>query len=71
MKEILASLGEDDRRSLVHHTDWKATIGNLLETLMRIGRREDALGYLVALGVGSCEVEPGRQGAAAAMEAGV
>jgi tetratricopeptide (TPR) repeat protein len=71
MKEILSSLGEEDRRSLVHHPDWKTTIGNLLDTLMRLGRREEALGYLVALGVGSCEVEPGGRGAPAVTEAGI
>ena len=60
MKEILASLGEEDRRSLVHHPDWKEMIGNLLDTLVRIGRREDALAYLVAFGVTSCDVEPAR-----------
>lgn len=60
MKEIIASLSEDDRRSFVHHPDWKAVIGNLLDTLMRLGRREEALGYLVPLGVGVCEVEPDR-----------
>lgn len=68
MKEILSSLSEEDRRSFVHHPVWRATIGNLLETLMRIGRREDALGYLVALGVGTCDVEPGRESATAGME---
>jgi tetratricopeptide (TPR) repeat protein/predicted Ser/Thr protein kinase len=60
MKEILGSLSEEDRRSFVHHPEWKAVIGNLLDTLMRLGRREEALGYLVPLGVGVCEVEPGR-----------
>lgn len=69
MKEILASLGEEDRRSLVHHPDWKEMIGNLLDTLVRIGRREDALGYLVAFGVTSCDVEPARA-ALAAVETG-
>jgi hypothetical protein len=69
MKEILASLGEEDRRSLVHHPDWKVMIGNLLDTLVRIGRREDALTYLVAFGVTSCDVEPARE-ALAAVETG-
>jgi tetratricopeptide (TPR) repeat protein len=58
MKEILASLCEEDRRSLVHHPDWKQMIGNLLDTLVKTGRREEALAYLVAFGVGSCEVAP-------------
>jgi tetratricopeptide (TPR) repeat protein/tRNA A-37 threonylcarbamoyl transferase component Bud32 len=70
MKEIIATLGEDDRRSFVHHPEWKAAIGNLLDTLMRLGRRDEALGYLVPLGVGSCDVDPSRGGdAAAAVEA--
>ena len=59
-RDYRASLSEDDRRSFVHHPDWKAVIGNLLDTLMRLGRREEALGYLVPLGVGVCEVEPAR-----------
>ncbi len=62
MKEIVAALSEEDRRSFVHHPEWKAAIGNLLDTLMRLGRREVALGYLVPLGVGACDVElPGAQ----------
>jgi ATP/maltotriose-dependent transcriptional regulator MalT len=71
MKEIIASLGEDDRRSFVHHPDWKAVIGNLLDTLMRLGRREEALGYLLPLGVGICEVPaaPPRTADAAASSA--
>jgi tetratricopeptide (TPR) repeat protein len=69
MKEILASLGEEDRRSLVHHPDWKEMIGNLLDTLVRIGRREEALTYLVSFGVTSCDVEPARE-ALAAVETG-
>ena len=60
MKEIVATLSEEDRRSFVHHPEWKASIGNLLDALMRLGRREEALGYLVPLGVGSCEVDPER-----------
>ena len=35
MKEIIASLSEDDRRSFVHHPEWRAVIANLLDTLMR------------------------------------
>jgi len=58
MKDMIAALGEEDRRSFVHHPEWKAAIGNLLDTLMRLGRREEALGYLVPLGVGTCDVEP-------------
>ncbi len=61
MKEILASLSDDDRRSLVHHPDWKEMIGNLLDTLIRIGQREEALGYLVDLGIGSCDVASARE----------
>jgi tetratricopeptide (TPR) repeat protein/tRNA A-37 threonylcarbamoyl transferase component Bud32 len=60
MKEIIATLSEDDRRSFVHHPEWKGAIGNLLDTLMRLGRREEALAYLVPLGVGSCDVESSR-----------
>ena len=60
MKEIIATLSEEDRRSFVHHPEWKRAIGNLLDTLMRLERREEALGYLLPLGVGSCEVEPSR-----------
>ena len=60
MKEIMSTLNEEDRRSFVHHPEWKAAIGNLLDALMRLGRREEALGYLVPLGVGTCEVEPTR-----------
>ncbi|TMQ60206.1 MAG: tetratricopeptide repeat protein [Candidatus Eisenbacteria bacterium] len=70
MKEILASLSDEDRRSLVHHPDWKEMIGNLLDTLVRTGRRDDALGYLVAFGVASCDVEPAREGTLAAVETG-
>ncbi len=64
MKEILAPLSEEDRRSFVHHPEWKAVIGNLLDSLMRIGRREEALGYLLPLGVGICEVPSRRPSAA-------
>jgi predicted ATPase/tRNA A-37 threonylcarbamoyl transferase component Bud32 len=60
MKEIIATLSEEDRRSFVHHPEWKAAIGKLLDTLMRLGRREEALAYLVPLGVGSCDVDLGR-----------
>jgi hypothetical protein len=67
MKEILVSLSEEDRRSLVHHPDWKGMIGNLLDTLVRTGRRDEALAYLVAFGVASCEVEPAEAGALAAV----
>jgi tetratricopeptide (TPR) repeat protein len=66
MKEILGSLCEEDRRSLVHHPDWKGLIGRLLDALVRTGRRDEALGYLVAFGVASCEVEPAEAGALAA-----
>jgi tetratricopeptide (TPR) repeat protein len=58
MKEILATLGEEDRRSLMHHPDWKGMLGNLLDTLVQVGRREEALGYLVAFGAQSCEIAP-------------
>ena len=58
MKEIIATLGDEDRRSFVHHPEWKAAIGSLLDTLMRLGRREEALAYLIPLGVGSCDVDP-------------
>jgi hypothetical protein len=58
MTEILATLGEDDRRSLMHHPDWKGMLGNLLDTLVQVGRREEALGYLVAFGAQSCEIAP-------------
>ena len=58
MKEILVSLSEEDRRSLVHHPDWKQLIGNLLDTLVKTGRRDEALSYLVAFGVASCDVVP-------------
>jgi predicted ATPase/tRNA A-37 threonylcarbamoyl transferase component Bud32 len=57
MKEIIATLNEEDRRSFVHHPEWKAAIGNLLDTLMRLGRREEALAYLMPLGVGSCDLD--------------
>ena len=69
MKEIIATLSEEDRRSFIHHPEWKGAIGNLLDTLMRLGRREDALAYLVPLGVGSCEVDPSRAREAAPMKA--
>ena len=69
MKEIIGALGEEDRRSFVHHPEWKSVIGNLLDTLMRLGRREEALGYLVPLGVGICDVAPARQRAGAGQEA--
>ena len=58
MKEILGSLSEEDRRSLVHHHDWKQLIGNLLDTLVKVGRRDEALGYLMAFGAASCELSP-------------
>ena len=58
MKEIVTSLSEEDRRSVVHHPDWKGMIGNLSDTLVRLGRRDEALSYLVAFGVASCEVPP-------------
>jgi len=60
MKEIIVTLSEEDRRSFVHHPEWKGAIGNLLDTLMRLGRREEALAYLIPLGVGSCDVDPSR-----------
>ncbi|HKQ58236.1 MAG TPA: hypothetical protein VJY35_10255, partial [Candidatus Eisenbacteria bacterium] len=56
VKDIIGALGEEDRRSFVRHPEWKAVIGNLLDTLMHLGRREEALAYLVPLGVGVCEV---------------
>jgi len=58
MKEIVATLGEEDRRSLLHHPDWKGMLGNLLDTLVQVGRREEALGYLVSFGAQSCEIAP-------------
>jgi tetratricopeptide (TPR) repeat protein len=58
MKDVLASLGEEDRRSLMHHPDWKGMVANLLDTLVRVGRREEALAYLVAFGAGSCDITP-------------
>ncbi len=66
MKEILASLCEEDRRSLMHHPDWKGMMGNLLDTLVKVDRREDALGYLVAFGAASCEIHPAPEAAGAA-----
>jgi len=60
MKEIIATLGEEDLRSFVHHPEWKAAIGNLLDALMRLGRRDEALAYLVPLGVGSCDLASAR-----------
>ncbi|HEU4765120.1 MAG TPA: tetratricopeptide repeat protein, partial [Candidatus Eisenbacteria bacterium] len=56
MKEILLSLTEEDRRSLVHHPDWRSLIGALLDTLIHVGRRDEAISYLAALGMGTCEV---------------
>ena len=56
MKEVLASLGDEDRRSLLHHPDWRRMMGNLLDTLVQVGRRDEALGYLVAFGAASCEM---------------
>ncbi|HXF58694.1 MAG TPA: tetratricopeptide repeat protein, partial [Candidatus Saccharimonadales bacterium] len=58
MKEVLSSLGDEDRRSLMHHPDWNGMLGNLLDTLVRVGRREEALGYLVSFGAQSCELTP-------------
>jgi tetratricopeptide (TPR) repeat protein/tRNA A-37 threonylcarbamoyl transferase component Bud32 len=60
MKEIIATLSEEDLRSFVHHPEWKAAIGNLLDTLMRLGRRDEALAYLVPLGVGACDLGSAR-----------
>jgi hypothetical protein len=62
VKDLLESLADDDRRAFVHHPRWRTAIGRLIDTLMQLGRREDALAYLVPLGVGVCEVEPGRAG---------
>jgi hypothetical protein len=56
MKEILLSLTEEDRRSLVHHPDWRSLIGALLDTLIHLGRRDEAISYLAALGMGTCDV---------------
>jgi tetratricopeptide (TPR) repeat protein len=61
MKEIIATLSEDDLRSFVHHPEWKVAIGNLLDTLMRLGRRDEALAYLVPLGVGTCDLGTARE----------
>jgi len=58
IQEVLASLGEDDRRTLMHHPDWKGMMGNLLDTLVKVGRRDEALRYLVAFGAASCEITP-------------
>ena len=60
MKEVIATLSDEDRRSFVHHPEWKGAIGNLLDVLMRLGRREEALAYLIPLGVGSCDVDSSR-----------
>ncbi|HEY7728262.1 MAG TPA: tetratricopeptide repeat protein, partial [Candidatus Eisenbacteria bacterium] len=57
IREIVEPLSEEDRRLFLHHPDWKAAIGNLLETLISLGRREEALAYLVPLGIGAGEVE--------------
>jgi len=58
MKEVLSSLSDEDRRSLMHHPDWKGMLGNLLDTLVRVGRREEALGWLVSFGAQSCDLTP-------------
>ncbi len=58
IKEVLASLGEEDRRTLMHHPDWKGMMGNMLDTLVKVGRRDEALAYLVAFGAASCEITP-------------
>lgn len=58
IREILAPLSEEDRRFLLHHPEWKAAIGNLLGTLHSLGRREEALAYLIPLGIGASEVAP-------------
>jgi hypothetical protein len=58
MNEVLASLSDEDRRSLLHHPDWKRMMANLLDTLLRVGRRDEALAYLTAFGAGSCDVAP-------------
>jgi hypothetical protein len=55
---VLVSLSEEDRRSLLHHPEWKGMMGNLLDTLVQVGRREEALAYLVAFGAASCDVMP-------------
>jgi hypothetical protein len=60
MKDLLESMSDDDRRSFVHHPAWRTAITNLIDTLTQIGEREEALGYLMPLGVGTCEVEPRR-----------
>ncbi|MBI1797600.1 MAG: tetratricopeptide repeat protein [Candidatus Eisenbacteria bacterium] len=66
IQKILETLSDDDRRSFVHHPVWRQAIGDLLDTLIEAGAREEALGYLVPLGVGVCDVEPGRPGAVTA-----
>jgi tetratricopeptide (TPR) repeat protein/tRNA A-37 threonylcarbamoyl transferase component Bud32 len=58
MREVLVSLSEEDRRSLLHHPEWKGMMGNLLDTLVQVGRRDEALAYLVAFGAASCDVMP-------------
>jgi tetratricopeptide (TPR) repeat protein/tRNA A-37 threonylcarbamoyl transferase component Bud32 len=63
IQDILETMSDDDRRSFVHHPIWRGAISNLLDSLMQLGQREEALGYLVPLGVGVCEI-PVRQGAA-------
>lgn len=62
VKDLLESLADDDRRAFVHHPRWRTAIGRMIDTLIQLGRREEALAYLVPLGVGVCEVEPGATG---------
>jgi len=57
IREIVGPLSEEDRRLFLHHPDWKAAIGNLLETLLTLDRREEALAYLVPLGIAACDVD--------------
>ncbi len=62
IKDILETMSDEDRRSFVHHPVWRAAISNLLDSLTQLGQREEALGYLIPLGVGVCEIQPARPG---------
>jgi tetratricopeptide (TPR) repeat protein/predicted Ser/Thr protein kinase len=56
MQEVLSGMSEDDRRAFVHHPEWRAAIGRLLDALMRLGRRDEALAFLEPFGGVSCDV---------------
>ncbi len=56
MGEILEGLADEDRRFFLHHPEWRAAVGNLLETLQKLGRRDEALAVVERLGADAREL---------------